>query len=345
MSDRGSSRTPFNLSAKLPADIVVVIFLSALSTVIFLVPVVDSVLLRVIFAVPFLIFLPGYAIVGAFFPRKADTDPEHSNQNEPLSASSSPLNRGLGTLERITLSVGVSVVVVPLAGLVLDMVLPRLEPVSVTLSVAGITTIAAIVAAGRRSALPKGERFRVSFGHWINEINRPGSTTEALANLTVVLGVVLLISSFAYAMIVPMHEFTEFYLLSEDESGNLTASDYPREFTQGESKQLYVGISNHELESLDYTVVVTLQQISVEDTRVLAEDELNRFEMGVPDGETRHRRHSVNPTMGGDRLRLVYLLYSRTPPANPTVDNAYRHIHLWINVSAPSPSQSREFVS
>jgi len=280
-----------------------------------------------------MIFLPGYAIVAAFFPRNTETRAERSDQRESSGASSIILNRSITTLERITLSVGVSIVVVPLTGLVLERVLPRLEPVSISLSVAGITTTAAIVAAVRRSALPKKERFRAPYGYWIDSINDPGATAEVLANLFVVLGLVLLVSSFVYATTVPMHEFTEFYLLSEDESGNLTAADYPREFTRGESKQLYVGISNHERKHVDYTVVVTLQRISSEDSRILAENELTRFELDVANGETRQEPHSVTPTMSGDRLRLVYLLYSQTPPSDPTIDNAYRHLHIWINVS------------
>jgi hypothetical protein len=29
-------------------------------------------------------------------------------------------------------------------------------------------------------------------------------------------------------------------------------------------------------------------------------------------------------------------LYRGQPPADPTVENAYREVHLWVNVSAPS---------
>jgi len=43
--------------------------------------------------------------------------------------------------------------------------------------------------------------------------------------------------------------------------------------------------------------------------------------------------HTVAPTLPGERLRLVYLLYKGDPPAEPTVENAYREVHLWVNVS------------
>jgi uncharacterized membrane protein len=38
--------------------------------------------------------------------------------------------------------------------------------------------------------------------------------------------------------------------------------------------------------------------------------------------------------MTGERLRLVYLLYKGSAPPTPTVDNSYREVHLWINVTA-----------
>jgi uncharacterized membrane protein len=49
----------------------------------------------------------------------------------------------------------------------------------------------------------------------------------------------------------------------------------------------------------------------------------------------------VTPTLTGQRLRLAYLLYRGSPPPDPTVENAYREVHLWINVSAPSAAITR----
>jgi hypothetical protein len=37
--------------------------------------------------------------------------------------------------------------------------------------------------------------------------------------------------------------------------------------------------------------------------------------------------------MTGERLRLTYLLYRGAPPQTPTTDNAYRELHLWVNVT------------
>jgi uncharacterized membrane protein len=51
-------------------------------------------------------------------------------------------------------------------------------------------------------------------------------------------------------------------------------------------------------------------------------------------GETWTEEYGITPTMEGERLRLVFLLYEGEPPANPTLENAYRSSRLWVNVSA-----------
>jgi len=36
--------------------------------------------------------------------------------------------------------------------------------------------------------------------------------------------------------------------------------------------------------------------------------------------------------MTGENLRVQYLLYRGDPPAEPTQENAYRSLHLWVDV-------------
>src|SRR3990170_4528829 len=54
--------------------------------------------LRIILGLPFVLFLPGYALMAALFPRKDDVD----------------------AIERIAISLGLSIAVVPLIGLALN---------------------------------------------------------------------------------------------------------------------------------------------------------------------------------------------------------------------------------
>jgi uncharacterized membrane protein len=96
-----------------------------------------------------------------------------------------------------------------------------------------------------------------------------------------------------------------------------------------------VGIENHEYESVEYTVVVQLQDVAVgdESIRVLEREELRRFETTLAHNETWRQRHGIAPTLTGERLRLTYLLYRGAAPGTPTAANAYQQLHLWVNVT------------
>jgi uncharacterized membrane protein len=155
-----------------------------------------------------------------------------------------------------------------------------------------------------------------------------------------VVSLLLAASSVTYAVAVPKsgESFTEFYLLTENESGALVATDYPTNFTEGGNKSLVVGIGNHEHRTVSYSIVVQLQRVRMTNnsTAVVERDLLHRFNTQLRENETWTRQHTVSPSMTGDRLRLVYLLYQGAPPAQPTTENAYRETHLWVNVTSAS---------
>jgi uncharacterized membrane protein len=230
----------------------------------------------------------------------------------------------------------------------------RLVPIMV--SVSGFTVACTAIAARRRWELPEDEQFHVPYRQWVaegrTELFEPESRADAALNVLLVLSILLATASVAYAVAVPKQgeQFTEFYVLTENDDGELVADDYPTNFTRGESRPVVLGIGNKEHEAVDYTVVVELHEVRFErgannTTRVevLQEDELRRFQPTVDHNETWHQPYNVTPTMTGENLRLTFLLYQNDAPADPTVDNAYRELHLWVNVSAPEsrPSVAR----
>jgi uncharacterized membrane protein len=350
---------------RLPADLAGVVTLVFLTNLFVLAPVLRETPLRVVFGLPFVLFVPGYAFVAALFPEadpsqtgahaSADEDgsehgpgngggSEHGPWNGDGDATGPTSTRsGIDGLERVALSFGLSIAVVPLLGLVLNFT-PwgiRLVPIVVTLS--GFSLVSTAVGARRRLALPGDERFRVPYRSWLaaarTELLEPESRSDAALNVLLVVSVLLATGSVGYAVAVPKtgESFTEFYLLTENESGDLVADDYPTDLTRGEDASLVVGVSNHEHEPTDYTIVTELQRVQVANnsTRVLDEQELRRFQTRLAHNETWHRDHTVTPTTTGERLRLQYLLYRGDPPASPSARTAYRELHLWVNVSAP----------
>jgi uncharacterized membrane protein len=175
----------------------------------------------------------------------------------------------------------------------------------------------------------------------------PDTRLDGALNVLLVASVLLAVGSVAYAVAVPPQgeQFSEFYLLTENEDGELVADGYPTEFVRGESAPVVVGIGNNEYESTEYSVIVELQAVeavdgnltaggpnSTNETRVVDRERLGELSATVDHNETWQETHDLSPTMTGQNLRVQYLLYRGEPPAEPTRGNAYRSLHLWVDV-------------
>jgi uncharacterized membrane protein len=183
-------------------------------------------------------------------------------------------------------------------------------------------------------------RFSVPYRRWLGApraaIADSGARIDVLLTVVVVLCVVLVAGTVTYAGVADRggERFTEFSLLGTNETGAPIADDYPEEFTFRQPKSLLVGIENHEERRVNYTVVVALQRVDerANRTRVTDQRELDRFSHTLAPGESVRRARSISPTLVGSDLRLTFLLYRGVPPQNPTISNAYREVHLWIDV-------------
>lgn len=115
------------------------------------------------------------------------------------------------------------------------------------------------------------------------------------------------------------------------------ASSYPQNVTVDESKTVVVGITNHEHQSMEYSLIVELQRVRFgRTTRYVSSKTTNlRPFVSLGSNETWRRQHTIKPTLTGERLRLVYLPNQGDPPSEPTVNNSNRETHLWINVTEP----------
>jgi len=337
---------------RLPADLAAIVVTVLLTAVVVFAPVVSETPPRVVLGLPFVLFVPGYAFIAALFPEAGTF--ETSEDAESFGEEEVGDREGIDGIERVALSFGLSIAVVPLIGLVLNFTPWGIRLVPIMVSVSLFTLASTAVAARRRWELDPEDRFAVPWREWVasarSELFEPGSRTDAALNVLLIASILLAVGSVGYATAVPQQgeSFTEFYLLTENEDGELVADDYPTEFTQGESESLVVGIGNQEHQPESYTVVVALQEVRIENestgtatenggnvtVTVVDEQELRRFRTQVAHNETWHLQHNVTPTMTGERLRLTYLLYIGEAPAEPTADNAYRELHLWVNVSS-----------
>jgi uncharacterized membrane protein len=256
-------------------------------------------------------------------------------------------DRGIDGIERTALSFGLSIAVVPLIGLALNFT-PfgiRLVPILVTISL--FTVLASVLAALRRWELPASERFRVPYREWYadgrSEVTDPDSTLDAALNVALVVAILLATTSVVYAVAVPQQgeQFTEFYVLTEGEDGDLVTAGYPETLSPNESAPVHVGVDNNEYEPIEYTVVVQLQAVDIEDNRSTVTDRarLDRYSVTIAHNETDIRERPLELDAGtarefaGEDRRVKFLLYRGDPPADPTADEADHHLHFWVEVT------------
>ncbi|MBB6646602.1 DUF1616 domain-containing protein [Halobellus ruber] len=325
----------------LPADLAAVVALVVLTVLSAVLPGVRETPIRVVLGLPFVLFVPGYAFIAALFP-EAGTHGSDADAPSAEESAAPSRDRGIDGIERVALSFGTSIAIVPLIGLALNFTPWGIRLVPILVSVSGFTLVAAFVGTRRRAALDPDDRFAVPYREWIararRELFEPDTRTDLALNVLLAVSILLAVGSVGYAVAVPQQgeSFTEFYLLTEGEDGDLVADGYPTDFVAGEPESLVVGVTNQEHEEVSYTVVTEVQRVETANnsTTVLESESGPRFSPTLAHNETWTRQHRVAPTLTGERLRLTYLLYRGDPPATPTTENAYRELHLWVNVTA-----------
>lgn len=315
----------------LPNDIVLVLILTVSATVAAVAPVVSDSPLRFVLGLVYILFAPGYVLTAILFPRRSDPV---SYENEGLLG---PVDRNFTGLERGTLSVGLSIAIVALLGLILDASPFPLALTPLLLVLGGFTVLGAALATRRRLQQPVENRFVLDVRSWWRGVTARSAEirSDRIINALLLLSVLLASASIAYAATTPREdeEYTRFYLLSESGEDELVADNYTTG-TDG-AGEVIVGIENHEYERTNYTTVVTLQRLASDDTTatVNSSREILRYGTTLPHGGTERTRVTVPSVDRNGSYRLEFLLYRGEIPEDPTPENAYRHTHLLLNGS------------
>lgn len=290
-------------------------------------------LVRIGLALVYVLFVPGYAFVSALFPTEAPLD----------------------GLERVTFAFGLSIALTAFIALGLNFTPLGIRLVPIVAANTVFVVLCLVVAALRRTQLleqpasdPELTPYTVPF-----ERLKPlaldirdeltGETAESRLEyaLTILLvcSIIFAGASAVWALSTPRpgEEFTEFYLLTEQEQQlsnetELVAGNYPTELTTNQPAAVVVGIDNHEFESTIYRVVIRLRDPETNRTaRIQTIDDIR-----IEHNETWLEPVEPVPPFTGTQLRLEFLLYrveqdSSTP---------YRRLHLIVNVTAPAEQQT-----
>lgn len=233
----------------------------------------------------FLLFCPGYALVSALFPKKD----------------------GLDTIERITLSIGLSIALVPLLGLTLHFTPYGIKLYPILLSMASLVFIFSSVAIQRRKKI--GEIFTFNIEIQWSELTKREKNYRLILSFLIFLIIIVTVQNITTPRI---EKFTEFYIL--DAEGK--AEDYPRNLTPGENVELIVGIKNHEALDVEYKVVIQLEGETIKAIGGIKLKYEERWEDKI----------NLTPDKVGENLKLEFLLYKNRN------EKPYRSLQLFINV-------------
>lgn len=269
-------------------------------------------------------FFPGYAITAALFPRKHDPDSRRESGRIPST---------LTTTERVVLSLGLSVAVVPLAGLSLTLLSVAVDSLSVLVTVGALTVTAAILAGGRRLKCHPVTRFQLPVSEALTAGRR--QLTAGPLNVVLVVTMMLAVGGLGVAIVTasPGERYTEVALFDDGPNETLSPEEYPVTLSTNDTRTLTLEITNHERHEIEYTAVVLLQNVSAEG-EIRESATLDRTSVTLAHGEQTQYDHDIVPPLTGDRLRLTYLVYVGDPPENPTAATAYRAVYLTVQVPA-----------
>ncbi|MBA3045801.1 MAG: DUF1616 domain-containing protein [Euryarchaeota archaeon] len=223
---------------KHPIDLFIIMFLVFLGIAGAL-ALPDGHALRVILAIPIIIFYPGYALVSLLWPQN----------NED--------GKSIDNLERIALSIGLSIAIVSIIGLLLSLA-DSLNLIWVL--VGNLIALLAFVGIAyfRRSQLPQPKRYTLNLSQHSFPLS---GSVEIAMTILIVIGIVICSGFITYTIVKPSiaEPYTNFYIYDS----NMTMQNYPLNITVNETASVIVGIANYEQTTVNYTIIAGIENASV----------------------------------------------------------------------------------
>jgi len=217
---------------KYPIDIILCLLWDILLLPIILLSIND--IFRILFGLPFVLFIPGYVLLFTLFPTKKT-------------------GKGIDGIERIALSFGLSIAVVPLLGFILNYTPWGIRLETILFSLFFFIIITSIFAIIRWKRTDPEKRFIIFF-----DLSLPKSQNkiDALLRIILIISMLIALITFIYVITTPKtgEPFTEFYLLGPSEK----VMGYPRNLTIGENASVIIGLVNHEYKTINYSIEIWL---------------------------------------------------------------------------------------
>jgi uncharacterized membrane protein len=249
--------------------------------------------LRIALGLPFALFFPGYALLSALFPRRDNLD----------------------SIERLALSFGLSIAIVPLIGLVLNYTPWGIKLYPILISVSLFIIVTAAVAYFRHWKLPEADRLHFALGihlpHWagMTKLNKTLSVSLLIA-------ILVAIGCLGYVITTPNQgeKFTEFYILGPGGQ----AQDYPKEAIAGQPMHLIMGIVNHEHQTISYRVEIKTNNEIIKQLTIGSLEYEHKWEDTI----------SFTSHTPGEKQNIEFYLY-KNDEASPCFKDP---LHLYVDV-------------
>jgi uncharacterized membrane protein len=298
-------KRPSDIFNGIYADVIIVLALVAAALLSMYVPGINESLLRFGMIIILFMFLPGYAFVAALYPRQS----------------------GPGGIERMALSAGMSLVISPLIGFVLNFTEFGVRTLPMAMSISVFTVFFIALALLRRSCVPQAQRYCLDLTTPVNNAwnalslrNKTGIDRTATIMLLISVALVIITLTFLAAVPVKHEQYTEFYLYGK----NSTLAEYPVRCNVGDTNPVIVGISNHEGTVMTYNLAVTIDGIGSQRKEIYSD------RIVLADNDTIEKTINLTMSRAGDHLNLMFLLY-----VDGVQDAPYRACNLWVDVKAP----------
>lgn len=240
--------------------------------------------LKIIIGIPYILFIPGYLLTIVLFPKK----------------------NHLEGMTRAALSVGLSIITVPLIGLLLTFFSfgIRLLPVMSALTIFNVSLI--IAGYFRRRLLPEKDRFEINLEIRLKKWTELGRVALIIRIFIIVFGF-MISGALIYIAAAPQtgDSFTEFYILGQEG----TAAGY-QEQNNGTVKAVII---NNEHKKTTYTIVIKLNEVVIKTLSPVSLEHLEKWE------------ETISFEISENAAKAEFLLFKDGEDISP-----YRQLRLWI---------------
>ncbi len=266
-------------------------------------------------AILLVLFVPGYVLAAALFPGSVTAE-----------------KPDIDWLERIALSFGLSIAVVPLIGLLLNFTPWGIHFAPIVVTIVLFTIGVGYAAYWRRSRLPPERRLSLAVALGVSDWKEYAALDKSLT-VALVASVVVAAGALAYVVTTPRagERFTEFYIFGP--GGN--ASGYPTNLITNETGSVIIGVVNREAATVNYTVRVDVVGVRIvynatsgfNETVEVNRTNWSSFPVTLADGRNWTQPYTFSIPFVG-LWKVQFLLFK-----DGDFSSAYRELHLYVRVA------------